>query len=1788
MKKIKRSIAFFIALSTMSLNTPILLSDNAGIIAYADSAINEIEITSQPVDYEGKIGDKAKFSVVAEGNELTYQWQANSSGTWKNSSLAGSQTPELTVDFFANRLNYKFRCIITDQNGKEIISDEVGFNVVSPITLTNPSNTTITPSDSATFTVTATGTGNLTYQWEYLGPEYQWIAMPDTNSATLTINGEDAVDGTQYRCTVSDNYGQSKTSNPATLTVEAPDNACGDNLTYTFKDGVLTLSGSGEMWSYTDAESSPFNDLDITSLIIPDGVTVIGAHAFEDTTIQNPVVLPESIFSVRYKAFWDVQNLDITIENIGCAVYDEAIADTATVRGYESSSAYHCSQLDTMTFVSLDEEDNLNASTNKIVLKVGDTYQIPATGSGLKYYSFNSDIATVSNTGLVTAINAYEYDTDVKVMVYDKKGRSTVYYFAVVNEQTTPDYGWRYSVVSPAWSNTTQFVPFSGQRVSLNEDVAIVDGDYATPTGTFGTAPIVSADDRGNAFVFYYTYDADIRPVKADETYTEHTYQFSNTEGSDWERTYYLPYYAYTAEENTRVYFKAYGSEDLDVRVFDAPGGNEIAWDYNGGRAEVTFDVAAGQTVYIQCESGQNMAFEYTMKLSTNAIDTASMTDNETYTINPDIAGDLTTYSFTAPSDGTYLVEAKSNKQFYYDIANNMDFTDVEYDENGYQLEQSSNWKDTTYSDDKRIACYYPYLSAGETIYLRGYFNEETDSDDFISFRVHAVDDMEGKVSVDDFEYQNTLSLNPDDFDRRVFYGTERTQYIISTNEHNADLIVWDQNWNLVGLDTEYTAEGYTYYFNCDEDQLYHLMVQPLNASDQYGTVNVAVMTQQEQPVTLGTNYTVYNTRKAPVNYTYTASSAGYYYIDSFYTGATSYELTDENGIVTEEVFDNKFNIFLYNITNDELEGLNNFYGLEPGRSDWNCYFFLAEGQSIQFNFDQDQLRGTDYIDFSLNMFNATAMSVDNVVTGKLDSDSYAWYQFTAPTEGSYLITAASDSYWFDLWTENCNYWGSQYNGWYFDGHYDCNFDLAQGETIWFRINSNEDTDLDYRVVVRNMDQQFNTNLLTGHTWKNAGSVDTAVADYTSISNASATGFTLTVHNGSEDEWNTQAFIGDLPIFNDYFYKLTFNLEVSTGSENQPQVMLQQSHNPYNAASEYFDIDLNVEAHCYAFVGNGDNSLVKLLFDRFGEGTYTFSDINLERITEDEYVEITSVEEINDDDSLVIGEIYEFDPEDADQMDAYYKFVAPNDGVLTAELSSYEISVKAYHDPDDENVAFYLPGEGYRVSAGDIYYLKFEYDPDPFMYNEPEPFTFQLALEATSNTIKPYTMGEYVTDTFGYYNTVKYTFTPSQSGRYYFDLSPSEVFTYFKLYDESGEELESWGVFPQTPEKNTCILTGGEAYYITAFNGYYEEDITASFKINEVTEQFTTIALNTEISVQNTDSIINWLEFTVPETGFYQFDVNQTSSEANTNHFYLYPKERRWESADGNTRFTDGEVLLLQEGEVYCIAPYTSLPVSSSYSVKITKLQYTVQDIDVNDEFSWSTANDGVQIFHFIVPEDGIYNISASALYEGSGSTYNHLGLYSDPLAERYEYIYRKSDYGTHNERFILSEGEEYYIRVEGSDGYAGTGLLSISVQNDVIHDSIDNPASIIIDKINYSYLNTDYSMNYYGETSSDSTVGTDVIWYEFDYYGDDFGLSYYSNYDITVECEKNINVAVYTEFYSDGFSDGIADFTSSYEGINTVELNNIDCGNNRIYIKIQTIDGSNIGYHKITISGNM
>lgn len=132
-----------------------------------------------------------------------------------------------------------------------------------------------------------------------------------------------------------------------------PSGICGDNLTWTLIDGVLTISGTGDMYDYT-LESDDMNDYapwvwfyeSIDTIVIEDGATSIGMLAFAMCANVTSVEIPDSVTSIGAGAFGMCASLtSITIPEgvteigmqtfYGCQSLTEVvIPDSVTTIGY--------------------------------------------------------------------------------------------------------------------------------------------------------------------------------------------------------------------------------------------------------------------------------------------------------------------------------------------------------------------------------------------------------------------------------------------------------------------------------------------------------------------------------------------------------------------------------------------------------------------------------------------------------------------------------------------------------------------------------------------------------------------------------------------------------------------------------------------------------------------------------------------------------------------------------------------------------------------------------------------------------------------------------------------------------------------------------------------------------------------------------------------------------------------------------------------------------------------------------------------------------------------------------------------------------------------------------------------------------------------------------------------------------------------------------------------------------------------------------------------------------------
>ena len=95
----------------------------------------------------------------------------------------------------------------------------------------------------------------------------------------------------------------------------------------------------------------------MTSITIPDSVTSIGAYAFDCCKSLTSVTIPDSVTVIGSSAFSECEALEsITIENPECEIYDSkyTIPETATIYGYDNSTAQAYAETHNRNFVSLD------------------------------------------------------------------------------------------------------------------------------------------------------------------------------------------------------------------------------------------------------------------------------------------------------------------------------------------------------------------------------------------------------------------------------------------------------------------------------------------------------------------------------------------------------------------------------------------------------------------------------------------------------------------------------------------------------------------------------------------------------------------------------------------------------------------------------------------------------------------------------------------------------------------------------------------------------------------------------------------------------------------------------------------------------------------------------------------------------------------------------------------------------------------------------------------------------------------------------------------------------------------------------------------------------------------------------------------------------------------------------------------------------------------------------------------------------------------------------------------
>ncbi len=290
-------------------------------------------ITQQPQNQSVNSGQTATFSVTTTGTApLNYQWYQGTTAI--GGAMSSSYTTPTT-----NQTNSGETFYVTVSNSAGSVTSStatltVNSGTTKPSITQQPQNQTVNVEQTATFSVTATGTAPLTYQW-YQGTTAIGGA---TSSDYTTPTTTQANSGETFYVTVSNSAGTA-TSNTATLTVLNPTSSV-NVLTY-HNDIARTGQNLNEtILTTSNVKSSTFGKvgfLTVTGLV--DAEPLYVPNLTVNGAVHNVVfVVTEHDLAYAFDAdtfaqLWQVSALganETTSDNRGCDQVTPEIGITST------------------------------------------------------------------------------------------------------------------------------------------------------------------------------------------------------------------------------------------------------------------------------------------------------------------------------------------------------------------------------------------------------------------------------------------------------------------------------------------------------------------------------------------------------------------------------------------------------------------------------------------------------------------------------------------------------------------------------------------------------------------------------------------------------------------------------------------------------------------------------------------------------------------------------------------------------------------------------------------------------------------------------------------------------------------------------------------------------------------------------------------------------------------------------------------------------------------------------------------------------------------------------------------------------------------------------------------------------------------------------------------------------------------------------------------------------------------------------------------------------------------
>lgn len=175
-----------------------------------------LKILSQPANSYVETGKRAVTSVIAQGEDLQYQWYLKNAGQSKFylSSVDGNK---YAITMSKKAIDRQVYCVITDHWGNQAVSDTVTLSLPAPIMITQqPADGYAFSGDKVSSSVVAEG-DSLSYQWYIKNAGQQSFSKSSVTKATYKVTMNEKSDGRQVYCVITDKDGNQLQTKTVTL-----------------------------------------------------------------------------------------------------------------------------------------------------------------------------------------------------------------------------------------------------------------------------------------------------------------------------------------------------------------------------------------------------------------------------------------------------------------------------------------------------------------------------------------------------------------------------------------------------------------------------------------------------------------------------------------------------------------------------------------------------------------------------------------------------------------------------------------------------------------------------------------------------------------------------------------------------------------------------------------------------------------------------------------------------------------------------------------------------------------------------------------------------------------------------------------------------------------------------------------------------------------------------------------------------------------------------------------------------------------------------------------------------------------------------------------------------------------------------------------------------------------------------------------------------------------------------------------------------------------------------------